>query len=369
MSPRDRIVTVTTLRDTVENVEWFARRNLASGVDHMVVFLDQDQPDVQELLEATQHVTVVPTAGRYWRGARPARVSDRLSANADLVNAVACVLPSVRWLFHLDCDETLLFDRDALLDLRHDAVRFPTLEVVAEREPRPRDALRFKKVPDETQLLALSAMGAVEEPHLLSYLRGHAVGRSGHVPDLDVRTDVHVAYRDGQKLDAAVPPGCHLLHYDSWCVRDLAERWADFTPRRAARSTHRESRKQLALAAYAIQHHEALDDAQVEEYLGRLFDRLVADDVEALRRLDLLLEPPALDATPRGLPGREVRDLRRLLRRFRTRPKDAFGRDAAPGSAAEALLAVADEVGDDGLAERVRRAVRDHRDRTAGEPR
>ena len=39
------LFTASTLKDSPENVRFFVAANLASGVDHMFVFLDGGQPD------------------------------------------------------------------------------------------------------------------------------------------------------------------------------------------------------------------------------------------------------------------------------------------------------------------------------------
>ena len=73
MSDPDRIVTVSTIRETPRAAERFVRRTLRSGVDHAVVFLDTAQPRVRALLEEHPQVTVVPARSDYWRGRRPGR--------------------------------------------------------------------------------------------------------------------------------------------------------------------------------------------------------------------------------------------------------------------------------------------------------
>src|SRR6478735_10433163 len=99
------LCTVSTVKDTLGNLEQFVDRNLSSGADHMFVFLESEDPDVEAALRAREHVTVVRTDDAYWSGTRPEELIQRQLVNANLVNSLLTVLPSVDWLAHLDGDE------------------------------------------------------------------------------------------------------------------------------------------------------------------------------------------------------------------------------------------------------------------------
>lgn len=369
---RGRIVTVSTIRDTVPNVERFLQRNLSSGVDHMIVFLDEKQPRVRALLAENRHVTVVSTArDDYWYGGRPLKVEDRQQTNANLANAVLTVVPSVRWLFHLDCDEALLFDRAVLMRSASRAVRFPTLEALAQSDQPSDSNLRFKKIPTQTQLLALSALGAIAEPDMDLYLRGHAAGKSAVRPDLAIRLGVHVPFdARGNKLTGVeVPPDSFLLHYESWCLDDFVTRWKDYSPKKAAVSNHRERRKQIGLAVYGILHHPVLDDRAKDKYLRALFDRHIADDVENLQRLGLLVQPQPVGRRPLPLAREDAHRIRALVKALRGVDKIAsFGPGAHPDAPAGALEKAAFEL-DRELSREVRQSVSgvgDHEEDVSG---
>jgi hypothetical protein len=360
----EHIVTVSTIRDTVPNMHRFLRRNLSSGIDHMIVFLDQDQPELLEVLGSNPRVTVVQTANDdYWLGRRPPKVDDRRKVNANLLNAALTVIPAVRWLVHLDADEAPLFDRASLLASDARTVRFPALEAVARHDRPDGDAREFKQRPSEAELLALDLMGVIDDPSLASYFRGHWAGKSAVRPDLGVRISAHVP-RDpqGNRLAGTeILPGAFLLHYESYCLEDFIERWRDFDVEKYSRSNHRGTRKRLGLAAYAIINHASLSDDAKERYLRRLFDRKVADDVTALRRLGLIIEVPAADLSPRPLPTAEIEALEALLAALRPVDKRAFLKSADESAPVAALEGVAAGLDDPTLAERVLRAVAEHR--------
>ncbi|MGI8522456.1 MAG: glycosyltransferase family 2 protein, partial [Nocardioides sp.] len=131
------IFSVTTLRDTPRNVEKFVRRNLAGGVDHMIVFLDGEQPEVAALLEANPYVTPVTTDDAWWGADRPAPLNVRQLTNAEVARRVLRTLEGARWLFHIDGDEVLRLDRDVLdaIEPRWQVVALATLEAVGGMHP------------------------------------------------------------------------------------------------------------------------------------------------------------------------------------------------------------------------------------------
>ena len=59
------LLTASTIKDSPENVRFFVAANLASGVDHMLVFLDAprepEQQDVAAALAEHPHVTCIAT--------------------------------------------------------------------------------------------------------------------------------------------------------------------------------------------------------------------------------------------------------------------------------------------------------------------
>ena len=44
------ICTVSTVKDSADNVATFVEQNLAAGADHLFVCLDDEQPEVEEVL-------------------------------------------------------------------------------------------------------------------------------------------------------------------------------------------------------------------------------------------------------------------------------------------------------------------------------
>jgi len=55
------ILSVSTVKDTVPNLRRFVRRNLGNGIDHMVVFVDADDPAAESFLSAHPNVTCIRT--------------------------------------------------------------------------------------------------------------------------------------------------------------------------------------------------------------------------------------------------------------------------------------------------------------------
>lgn len=308
MSQSDRIVTVSTIKEPLEYAERFVRRNLSSGVDHMIVFLDAKQPRVQQMLEAHPGVTVIRTDTDYWQGERPNVVVDRQMVNANLACVALTELPWVRWLFHIDADEALSFNRDALLAIDARAVRFRTLEAVARLKWPHHEPQLFKKVPTFAELHALAGLGMIESPEIHSLFRGHSLGKSGVKPADGVRFRIHTVYEEPEgEIESELPDDMYLLHYESCCLEDFADRWRDYQPDAAWMRPFKDNR--IGAAVHLILHAPDIGEAERHRYLRDLFMNHVVDDLRPLRRFDLLVRKPFRTAKPRMLTAQQVRDM------------------------------------------------------------
>ena len=358
------IVAVSTVKADPDQVERFLQRNLGGGVDHMLVFLDDANPPVRELLEAHPHATVVRTGPKYWNGTRPRRVSDRLRINMNLANAVLATVPSVEWMVSIDSDEAVSLDRESLHVREERAVVLPVLEAVSRRAWPDDEPTLFKSRPTEDELAALASLGVIPEPELGRYFRGHQEGKPALRPDLRVRVKVHhVEDETGEPIRPRAD-GSYVLHYESHSLDDFVRRWKDYAPDAAHLRTHRKERKQIGVALHALYHHEALAEEQRTAFIGRLFDRTVADDVETLDALGLLRPPPSRSHQPQPLPTAQVRQLEQLLTALHPADKHVFNDGGTPHQIAAELGAAADRMVADGsgtLVDDVHRALEQFR--------
>jgi hypothetical protein len=297
------VCTVTTVLDTLANVEAFVQRNLASGVDHMFVFLDDADPDIHAHFTAHPHVTTVLCDDRYWLGERPASLNARQTHNSNLVNVLLSPFGSVRWLFHIDGDECLDIDRAELLALDDDvrAVHLPPWEAVSRAHwPGPVD--RFKRPLDEAELSLLTVLDVIPVATMRGYFNGHVLGKRGIRPDLDVRLALHTA-RDhrGNEIAAHTDHTFRVLHYESYSGEEFVRKWtAHLSSARTSKFSAKRDR--LRLAIQAVLANTALDQAAKQELLMEIHERLVQDDVETLERLGYLVSTPA--ERHRGSPDR-----------------------------------------------------------------
>ena len=307
-----RICTVTTLWDSLANVRQFVSRNLAAGADHMFVFLDAPAPDVRDYLEGLDPVTVVRTGKAYWHGRRPGNLNVRQIANANLVSYLLSPFDEVRWLFHIDGDESLDIDREALLSSDAPVARLSVLESVSAPHGDA-DLDRFKRKPTPDELARLTDLGVISGPRLTEFFHGHVRGKVGVRPALDLRVGIHDAWdRTGERLPAQASPDWNVLHYDCWSSEEFLRKWASPMANRRANFTGR--RQQLQDAVNAVIDDSSLDDEERHRRLIELYDTNVADDVTALEEAGLLVVPrPDRHAhQPRGLgPDRDA--VHRLL--------------------------------------------------------
>lgn len=362
----DAIVAVSTVKADPDQVERFLRRNLGAGIDHLLVFLDDANPPVRQLLEANPHVTVVRTGPKYWNGARPPRVSDRLRINMNLANAVLATVPSVAWLVSIDSDEAVCIDREAMQSLDARAVLLSVLEAVSKRTWPDDEPTLFKSRPSDGELAALAALGTIIEPDLRFYFRGHQEGKAAARPDLRVRMRVHSVQDEAGKGLARPAPDMHVLHYESHSLDDFVRRWKDYAPASAHLRTHRDERKLIGMAVHTLYHHDTLTERKRTKLIKRLFDREVADDVETLTAMGLAAPPPTRSYQPRQLQQADLEQIQLLLTALRPADKHVFNEGGTAEQVAAELAAAAERMdAPEPVAQNVRRTLdRFHNQRT-----
>ncbi len=326
------ICTVSTVLDTPENVEKFVRRNLAAGVDHMFVFLDERQPGVQALLDPMPEVTAIGTGDGYWGGSRPPNLNNRQTANANLVRVLLSCLDWPRWLFHIDADECLDIDKDKLLalDATVPAVVLQTLEAVSTPGGDPQE--RFKRQLGEEDLALLHLLGVIDRPANTSLFNSHAHGKVGIRPTLDFNLHIHRArYPDRDFVESYEAEWLRLLHYDSTSVEEFIRKWSTHAASVSDSAFGRE-RAAILASVRSVQRNQSLSDERKQHYFAEIYRRTVQDDVDALADLGFLSTPsPAWHGhLPESLSPDRTATMHRLLAILRATDKNYF-RPGRPG--------------------------------------
>lgn len=321
------IATVSTVKDTLANVERFVRGNLAGGVDHLVVFLDAPDPEVEAFLASHDHVTHVVADDAWWGGHRPADLNDRQRIHANLVRSLFTVVPGVDWLFHIDADEICQIDR-AVIDavpVDYDAVRLAPLEAVSRVHWDGRPTW-FKRLLDDADLRLLEVLGVIPKPANGQYFHGHIEGKTALRPRLDRWLTIHrIVDEKRDEVPHFEAPGLSVLHYESYSGEDFVRKWSAMLaagPQISLRAV-RERTKQAIAALIG----KPLTPELREKYLMRIFEATTADDFDTLHELGLLVEadPDAGGHAPTNLAD-DARDrLAGLLEALAGRDKSAFG--------------------------------------------
>jgi hypothetical protein len=283
------VTTVSTVRDSLPNVSRFVEQNLSAGVDHMFVFLDGEQPEVREYLQARPEVTAVTTEDSYWRRRMPSNLNVRQIVNANLVNSLLAPFDWVAWLFHIDGDEVVQVDRDQLLALPDEqrAVRLQPLEAVS-RWHWDGEVDLFKRPLDKPTLCLLHQLGVIEEPDNRAYYRGHVIGKCGLRPDNELDMRIHDAWNSAlEPVSFIRAPWLQLLHYETYSGEEFVRKWAT-APSMKSRVSTRARREQQTAAARALFSLHGLDPAVRDRFARELYDRSFRDDVETLLELGLL---------------------------------------------------------------------------------
>jgi hypothetical protein len=310
------LFTVSTVKDSVDNVAFFVAANLRAGVDHLFVFLDApaepEQQDVATSLADHPHVTCIPTTKRdWWHGERPAGLNVRQRTNANWVRSVLEPFAWAEWLFHVDGDEVACLDRTALAAVPADvdAVWLPPWEAVSEWQPggsagdsvagRP---VRFKRLLDDADLTLLQVLGRIPEATNQAYFHGHVMGKSGVRPGSGSGLTLHDAVgADGSRLERHQDPRLKVLHYDAPSGEEFVRKWTALAHAGPAR--YRASRAPVAKALRHLVGRDLPDDVRAK-YLREIYDATTRDDVATLADLGLLET-----ADPTADPAQEARRL------------------------------------------------------------
>ncbi len=310
---------VTTLKDTPEHVRSFVGRNLRGGIDHLFVFLDDPDdtatPEIRAFLDDHAHVTTVVCDDTWWRGKRPARLNVRQRINANLAKALVTTVDDAEWIFHIDADEVVRLDSDALarVPASQPNVQLAPLEAVS-RQSAADDDTWFKTLLDPPELTLLKVLGVIDQAKNGAYFRGHVEGKTGLRPSSDLWLTLHRAVDEHDEVpEPHRDPGLRVLHYESASADEFVRKWTALL-QAGPLASFRPAREPTAVALQALL-ARGLDPEQARPLLMRIYERTSQDDVETLSALRLLeqVDPETALHTAVALPEAQRDKLRALV--------------------------------------------------------
>ncbi len=335
------VVTASTVKDTLANVERFVVGNLAGGADHLVVFLDAPDdpatPDVRGFLDAHPHVTCVVTDDSWWTDKRPEQLNTRQRINANVVKALLTTVDWAGWVFHVDADEIVQLDRSVLdrVPTSQPAVSLAPLEAVS-RKSWDGDPTWFKRLLEADDLTLLKTLGVIERPANGAYFHGHVEGKSGLRPTTDLWLALHhVVDADKHEVEAFTDPAAlRMLHFESFSGEDFVRKWTSILAA-GPKPNFRPAREPTAIALQTLI-AKGLSPDQAQPYLMRIFERTTEDDFDTLRDLGLLehVDARAGGHTPAPAPDGS---LATLLDGVRREPKRPFHHGTPPAQVRKIL--------------------------------
>ncbi len=337
------LIGVSTVKDTLPHAQRFVAGNLAGGLDHLVIFLDQPaapgQDEVAAFLDAADSVTCVRAGSGWWGQHRPAGLNERQCTNATVVShllAGGTGPDAVEWVFHIDGDEVVRIDRDCLAAVPAEfaAVRLVPREAVSRMTWNGEPTL-FKKLLGPPDLRLLQVLGVIDEPTNQAYFHGHVQGKSGARPRTDTWLGLHKAisatntpaptYED-QRLEH--------FHYESYSGEEFVRKWGAMITS-GPRAGFRAGRAAVADAVRTLVEKD-LDPAVRRQLLLKLYARVAEDDAETLQDLGLVLEtdPLAGSHEPSPLSDENAGRLTDGLAALRGADKTKFFRGSKPSAPA-----------------------------------
>ena len=335
------VVTASTVKDTLANVERFVAGNLAGGADHLVVFLDAPDdpatPDVRGFLDAHPHVTCVVTDDSWWTDKRPEQLNTRQRINANVVKALLTTVDWAGWVFHVDADEIVQLDRSVLdrVPTSQPAVSLAPLEAVS-RKSWDGDPTWFKRLLEADDLTLLKTLGVIERPANGAYFHGHVEGKSGLRPTTDLWLALHhVVDADKNEVDAVHRPGGAADAALRVVLGRGLRPQVDLDPRRRAEAELPTGPRAHRVALQTLI-AKGLSPEQAQPYLMRIFERTTEDDFDTLRDLGLLehVDARAGGHTPAPAPDGS---LATLLDGVRREPKRPFHHGTPPAQVRKIL--------------------------------
>lgn len=334
------VVTVSTVKDTLANVQRFVNGNLAGGADHMFIFLDEPAPDVEDWLATRADVTFMVCDESWWTEGRPQLLNVRQNLNANVSKALLSLTDWTDWLFHIDADEIVRIDGRRLREVppEKSAVRLLPLEVISQMHWDGTPTL-FKRLLTKEELAKLHELGVISEAANSHYFRSHTIGKAGLRPTLQLWLSVHhVVDSSGTRLQHVRNPGLQLLHLESFSGEDFVRKWTNMIGS-GPRVHFGEERQRIADEIKAVLASGAPPEA-ISRQLTEIYTEHMEDPLPLLRELGLVerFEPLAGTHRPRRLSRARHAQLHRWLDRTRAENKRVFShRDGTPAQAAEAL--------------------------------
>jgi hypothetical protein len=331
------LFTASTVKDTAAGLQEFVARNLAGGVDHVFLFVDDFDAEVTAELNAHPHVTAIATGPSWWHGKRPKQLNARQRINANVAKVMLAPFPWAEWLFHIDGDECLLLDRQVLAALPPEVanVRANPLEAVSRKKWPGRKVTHFKRMLETEELTLLQVLGLIEQPLNGYYFHGHCEGKAGLRPRMGRWLTLHDVHDAAQQVVPAGDEGkgdfARLLHYESWSGEEFVRKWVNILGS-GSKVSFRPAREPTAVALRALIGRD-LTEKKLRAYLMRIFERTTEDDFETLLDLGLLeeIDPLAGTHTPEPLGAERRAQLDALVAAIEPENKWPFhtGRTAA----------------------------------------
>ncbi|WP_340537552.1 glycosyltransferase family 2 protein [Nocardioides sp. GXZ039] len=310
------VLAVSTVKDSPTNVARYIERNLANGIDHLVVFTEQTGAEAEAILDAHPHVTHVPTGRGWWGEWRSDDLNVRQRTAANLTRVLLAPFEWAEWIVHIDGDEVALIDRDVVDALPESArtLKLDPLEAVS-RESWPDGRItHFKRLLTDGEANVLRVLGLIPEPNNKAYFHGHVRGKRGVRVRTDLRMGLHVVKSGkGRFVKGVVDPGLRMLHYDSATSEEFARKWMTLASSKS-RAVYRTSRIPVVRALKTLSRLRIPDEVR-ERYIRRIYDLTTLEDFDTLNDLGLLVEvhPEGGTHRPQAVPAEGLAAFERLL--------------------------------------------------------
>jgi hypothetical protein len=292
----DTVCIVTTLRAPVDMTKRFVNYYLNTGVDHMFLFFDFDDPAIEALSRYSQ-TTCVRCDADYWSDhglAADASLEDRQKCNATVAFKLARE-SGLNWMIHIDSDELIYTEEPIRVHLarvsqRIKAVRIMTCEAVPEKIKYNSifdEISLFKVIPTRLQKYRAYLSGCGSTFFRGEFFRGHLVGKTAFRTNADFSLiGIHGPIVPGQRtLPKNMLSDVKLLHFESCTFEEWKNKWGRICERGVIRREMRKNRIRQYESFVALYKKGA--DGKLAELYRRLY--LLSDrEKKILSKIGLL---------------------------------------------------------------------------------
>lgn len=290
------IFSVSTIKDSKANIDFFINENIRSGIDHMFIFYEGDLlVDPSEYKQATFISSL-----QYNRSIN--NLNTRQEMNIRRVVEFLHKDYEDHWIVNLDGDEVVNFDKKILanLDKKIQVITLYPIEPIVDGKTSIHDQSLCKTTLSKGKLETAKLFDLIDKESNREWLRGHILGKYMARIRLDRKYKIHRVL-GGPAEEALTNRDFNIIHYESASFDEFIRKFKNHTGNKASFNNVR--------AKIVTFFKEYADDPEFLNLATVIYDRLfVEKDINLKVKLGLLFELNRIDNPSQRLDDMHLED-------------------------------------------------------------